>query len=223
MFKEISVSWDDFKSAVTERTLTPQWLDNGEAYDIYAPDGFILFNCFLAKADASEFEADYKDIWNQPQIPRSTESGLERFYSSPRPQNTSTYFCGQGDDTASTPPVIGGGQELFIDMTTSDTSKTIYLDFTESIFPKDGIVFFKDAPIGAKVDVFINHPLAGNVGYFVKNLRICGDNVIGTQLNSEDIGEMPAGLQLAIKVYNGDTPADFQVWGLFEVYRATIV
>lgn len=223
--KEISVEWSQFKTEVTNRIMNPQWIDDGNTYSVYAVDGFLLFNISLIKgtSDCDEFEADYKDIWNRPQVMRSNETGLERLYGSPRPEGTSTYFCGQGDDVGVSPAVVGGGQEIFVDMTTSDTTKTIYLDFAEDIYPKDGLVFFKDAPMGAKVDVFINHPLAGNVGFFVKNLRIYGDCNIGIGLNSEDVGLMPQGVQLAVKVYNGDTASNFKVWGLFEIYRATIV
>lgn len=220
--KEVSLVWSEFKIQVVSRMMNAQWVDLGD-YSLIAFDGQLMFTCTLVKgtSDAIDFETNYKDIWNQPQVIKSSESGLERFYSSPRPQGTSTYFCGQGDDVAT--PAIGSGQEIFVDMTTGDSVKTIYLDFTEEIYPKDGIVFFKGAPMGAKVDVYINHPLAGNVGYFVRSLRIYGDNNIGVALNSEDVGLMPQGIQLAIRVYNGDTPANFQVWGLFEIYRQTIV
>lgn len=55
--------WGEFKKWIdgTYAKLRYAWVDEGPAYHVVAPDGDVCRVCSFNKADATEFEADYKD------------------------------------------------------------------------------------------------------------------------------------------------------------------
>ncbi len=68
LFIEISVSWSEFKTKVSERSLIPQWYALANGYRILAKDDYVLFSVRIEKAgtDKTDFENNYKNNWNKP-------------------------------------------------------------------------------------------------------------------------------------------------------------
>lgn len=224
-------SWADFKTEVTDRAMCPQWYEDRGYYNIFALDGFFMFTIQLdvsdtgAGTDTTDFNDNYKSSWNL-RLDYRDSTGLLRLHASPRPENYTTYFTGVGDDTSDASEAnwtIGDGNEAYLSLTASDDTKEVKMTFTEDVYIKDGIMFFDSAPAGAKIDVYINYPGVGAVAYFIRGLRIKGDCPMGVYLNSEDGGKMAKGLELVIKVHNGDTNAAFDVWASIEMYRINTV
>lgn len=65
------VSWSEFKSFITSRSLSAQYVTIGENYHLKAFDGFFNLNCLLpigiADADTTDFETNFKANGNKAQ------------------------------------------------------------------------------------------------------------------------------------------------------------
>ena len=232
-FIEASViSWQDFKDKVAERSMCPQWYvnDRGQGsgngqYRLYANDGYFLFNWILdqdGEADVIDFETNYKDNWNS-KLEYRDANGLHRVHTSPRRENTTTYFTGAGDDGD-----IGSGVKMIFNLTADDSSKSKTLIFNEAVNIKDGMIVTKDAPLGSSIDVDILDPQGNVVLRFAKRVGLLGDNVI--YLNSEDSEEIPIGLKMKITINNSDinnteneAARSFKVVGNLEMYRGSTI
>jgi len=130
-------------------------------------------------------------------------------------------FSGAGDDTG-----FADGDELLIKMASTDSSKSITIDFSETVIIKRGTIGFIGAPFGAK---FHCHVLSGTteVHSFAKNYNIAGTGVIDMDTGEESY--IDEGLTMKIEVFNAtgtgdhDAAADFKVWGNLLIRRATTV
>lgn len=219
-------TWTNFKAEVSNRNMYPQWLDSNGSYYIYAKDGFLCFSCEIKKenpvsADQTDFETNYKSIWNT-QLEYRDSKGLNRVHVSPRPNNTETYFAGAGDSGG-----IGNGNQLIFNLSNTDVSKSVDLTYSENVFMKDGVIRFTNAPLGSYLDLEIVHPVAGVIGSYARKLHLLGDGRI--DVNSEDYAEITAGLIVRISVYNSngtgeqDPASNFKVCGFLEMYRTNTV
>lgn len=150
------------------------------------------------------------------------DSKIPYVYASPRPMNHYSYFTGSGDDPTD-PNDIGGGNKVIFDMSASDTSKSVEVQFNEDVYLKDGLIISQNAPFGATIDIDVVHPLAGHILYFGKNIPVYSDYPI--QLNTEDRGFVPKGMKIVMTAnnsngQNGEEPAAaFKVYGRLELYR----
>ena len=64
-------SWSDYKTLVTNKTLLMQYSDDGNTYNIFAPEAqTFLWNISLLKgtSDATDFENNYKSAANAPMM-----------------------------------------------------------------------------------------------------------------------------------------------------------
>lgn len=66
MSKEITSDWTTFKSLITPKNLTVQYIDRGKFYEIFSLDGQILFSTSVIKTDPEnvdqqDFEDNFKD------------------------------------------------------------------------------------------------------------------------------------------------------------------
>ena len=105
-------------------------------------------------------------------------------------------------------------------MLSSDTTpKSITLEFTEEVSLKDAVIFFENAPKGAKVCMCIVDASDTPVESFAHNLLLRGSNYVGTYLNTESLKDIPLDHKIKITVENGSTPSDFDVWGWLEMIR----
>jgi hypothetical protein len=117
-------------------------------------------------------------------------------------------------------------------MAASDVSKSVELEFTETVYLKDGYIIAKDAPFGAYLDaeIMYDHPTYGwiVVASFARKVPIFGTGWF--PLDSEDRGEIQQGMKLRLTIYNSDNSdgiqdpaADFKAAGRLEMFRASTV
>jgi len=224
MFIKQQVNWLTFKTEVLSRTMCAQWVDSNDIYTCYGVDGYLLFVCELDQ-DGGESELDflvnYKAAWSMRLEYRDKE-GIPQIVSSPRPPGTATYYSSQGDNGG-----VGGGKKLLFNMSAADPVKSVDLEFNEDIYIKDGFVLLNNAPLGARIDIEIAHPVAGVVGRFAKNVFINGFGIV--PFNSGDKALIPKGFLLRVFVHNSsgineeDPPSAFTLVGVIEMYRITTI
>lgn len=161
-----------------------------------------------------------------PETAKRDENGVKKVWASSRPYGTNTYFTGCGDDVAS--GVIGGGDHLIFKMASTDTVKSVDLEFTEDVWFKDGFAMMDQLPpLGAYMNLFVVHPTAGIVGCFGRKIWLVGGGEV--VLNTDDRAKLDVGLKLRIEVYNSDglgdndPPSSFILTGRIEMFRATTV
>lgn len=67
IFDKLSdLNWDCFKEVVSDKSLTPKWVDTCGYYFISASFGAFVFGCAIEKdygADQTDFETNYKAAW----------------------------------------------------------------------------------------------------------------------------------------------------------------
>ncbi len=222
------IDWESFKKELINRDLLPQWIDSNGSYYIYASDGFLMISCEITQsetqsADQLDFEANYKENWNR-RLEHRDKNGLTRVYTSPRIENTTTYFTGSGDNGG-----VGSGSRVIFKLTSDDLSKSKTLIFNEPVNIKDGIITTENAPFGSSIDVDILDPEDNVVLRFAKTINLLGDGIV--YLNSEDSEQIFTGLKVKITVKNSDpnrdpdedSPTDFKVVGNIEMYRKNTI
>lgn len=163
-------------------------------------------------------ELAFKDEFNRPKV-----------YTTSRPPDTTTYFCGAGDDlTDPNNPIIGEGQKIEFRMETTDVVKSIFLGFSEDVWIKDGYMMTRGAPFGASLCVYVYHPgIQQRVGSFCKHVPLLGSGWF--PLDTDDRSKLPVGLQLEIELHNAtglgpeDSAAQFWLSGRIELFRTTTI
>lgn len=216
------VSWNEFLSIIDDKNLIPQFKYEDGYYVVFSKDEYILYKSILInKEEKKDFKDNYMALWND-KLQHRTSEGLIQFVASPRPDDTNTYFAGAGDDQS-----LGDGEEVIFNMSSSDTSKSQDIYFSEDIYIKDGLIQFQSAPLGSYFEVEIIHPVSGVVGTYCKRNWMLGDRVV--YLNSENNSKIANGLGLRITIYNSDglgdhdTACDFKVCGILEMFRASTI
>lgn len=147
--------------------------------------------------------------------PDRTEDGRPIVYATAKPFDTSTKFEGRGD-----------GQNdplLLVKMTASDTEKFVEAGFSDTVHIKEGYVYVRNAPFGARVDVEVLMPDDTPVDYFCRDFFVCGSGLV--KLETSDSSELPPSLKLRLTVKNSngdgiqDPPGDFELSGVIELFR----
>lgn len=146
--------------------------------------------------------------------------GKMKVYPTRRPEGTTTFFTGAGDDmTDPLNPIIGGGDVMDFDMTTSDASKEVALVFSEDVHIKDGYAIFENAPFGSYYDIEVWHPIAGKQSSFACRCPMLGSGMYS--MDSDDVAVLPKDMILKIRITNSTPAAAFKVCGRLEMFRAT--
>lgn len=145
------------------------------------------------------------------------EEGRQKVRVTTKPTGHYTYFTGEGDDISNS--TIGGGSSLNFSMTSTDTSKTVDMQFINNVYIKDGYVITSNAPLGASLDVTVVSPDDGStVAIFANKVPLLGSNTI--PLNAEDRAGIDQGLILRVTVHNSsNASSDFQLVGRMELFR----
>ena len=193
----VNKNWTDFKTEVTNRSMSPQWHEHIKGdpkpnqYRVYGQDGYFMFETYidLGSSDATDFETNYQNTWNA-QLEYRNDNGLMQSTVSPRPKGTITYFAGIDDNS----------NILEYDFATTDVSITRILTFDETVHLKDAVIIPDNAPFGSYVDVKIVHPDDGDLLYYMKHYNILGSYPL--YINSEDQSSIAAGLELHVIIYN---------------------
>lgn len=145
------------------------------------------------------------------------EEGRQKVRVTTKPINHFTYFTGQGDDLEN--QSIGGGPRLNFLMASTDTTKSVDLQFINKVYIKDGYIITSNAPLGAALDVTVHNPNDDSiVAIFANKIPLLHSNNI--PLNAEDRAGIDQGLILRVTVHNSiDNASDFSVAGRMELFR----
>lgn len=154
-----------------------------------------------------------------------TSCGINKFYSTHKPDNTNTIFVGVGDHATNG---IFQGNRLLFKLTSSDASKSITLSFNENFFIKDGYIIPVDAPFGAYLTIEVLDGSDNVVSTFAHKISIYGSHPL--YINSEDrTGLIPSTYKIKVTIGNSsgtgdeDAAAAFKVSGHIEMYRASTI
>ncbi len=176
------------------------------------------------------------------QLSQLTETdGIPYVYATSKPLDHYVCYQGAGDlfphqyagvdglePHVSQPEItgIGKGDKLTFRVSSKTDELVKYFSFNQSVYIKDGYMIAKEAPFGATFDIDVVHPQLGAIFPFGRNVPIFGTGWF--PLNTEDRGFLPIGMQIRITMRNSngsetnhdeDTPATFNVFGRFELYR----
>lgn len=136
-FVQSSLTWSQFKSVVSSKSLLVQYDDDGTMYTIFAIDNPIVYVATLYKnsvpdapgfnqaqndTDKSDFENNFRSAANRPIEPRTIEGVKKLSLDAPREQDKKpiftmspategfvTWITGAGDDPSATFPASGRG------------------------------------------------------------------------------------------------------------------
>lgn len=196
----------------------------GSLYNLYIHDGLFLHNSRVESGtpDYTDFVDNYLGDASLCSQTQYSAAGYPIFQTTPRPLGTTTFFSGAGDNGSP-----ANGPELMFNLSSTDTSKQIEIEFIEDVHMKDGVIRMENAPLGSYIDVEIVDPVDGVVGAYLKKVPLLGTGRI--DFNTDDQEIIQDGLKVRVTVYNSDGTGDkdaaaaFKVIGFFEMYRATTV
>ncbi|RLI54443.1 MAG: hypothetical protein DRP09_13040 [Candidatus Thorarchaeota archaeon] len=243
----IQLAWAELKNLVASKNLLLQYVELETAYNVWTSEGNVIYRCRIDKDDPRnddqiDFEDNYKDQCNKALIPRD-QDGKPYARAETRPINCTTVFTGVGDSDSN----IGDGKSLTWDFSNDDDlvtdgvpegykRKRIEFKFLDSVWIKDGTVFFFNAKKGSYADIYIVCPagyyyydnngvphLATEdtpIAHYVSRYPIQGDCPMGDELNSETCSsEIPNYYKfwLEITVPDSDTASNGAV--VLEMYR----
>lgn len=169
------VSWTIFKDFVSTRSLSIQYIDLGDAYDMRVADGYFELSCLVNKdtTDGDDFEDNGYKAGGNKQLVSDTDpyANTDKFKAS----------CQGFTGTAT------AGQTTNIDYTVSATR---YLTGVS--------VILKDQVFGDKITFQIVHPQAGVVEEFATNWNISADAQDQGTFEFPLRGKIPAGLKVRL-------------------------
>ena len=82
----------------------------------------------------------------------------------------SDYFSGAGDDIAA--GTITEGNKLIFNMGAGDVSKSVVLQYTETVYLSAGYIIFYSSPLGAYIDTDVLDPSNNVVGSFGRKIPL---------------------------------------------------
>lgn len=200
MMTGMELTWTQFKSFIGEKENSAIYFDLSTLYHVFAPN--YPYYCFIKKntTDCTDFETNYKTWCDSVKTTRA--DGRMRVHPTILREDLHPVFIGAGDGTTRD----DCNEVLLFEMNTASRySKTRSVSFNESSQVVGGHLLYADAPWGAYANVTIVHPYYGfQVRRFVKHLPLYKCNP-GIPIMTDAPGEMPAGLQLQVKVTNPDS------------------
>jgi hypothetical protein len=172
---DIRMTWSELKTVVLTKTLFMQYMDKGSIYDVWAAENGVVYRCKVQKddpatEDQTDFENNYKASCNQAVTPRSPD-GKPYGRTESRPLDCTTVFTGRADSDNN----IGDGRlfmwrfdndDDLIEQNSNYKRKRLEFKFLDPIYLKEGTLFYRDAPMGAYMDVYIVCPAGG---YYYSN------------------------------------------------------
>jgi hypothetical protein len=160
------------------------------------------------------------------------EEGRVYVVAASRPLTCTTYFTMAGDSST----VIGDGKELKWDFSNSTDDitpptgfkrKRIVFDFKDPVYIKEGTVYWKDAPFGSYIDIYIvNKSPETKVSHYVNKHFVMDTCVIGDELNTEQASsQLPTTLEFWLEITTPDETGytDFKGYAELELYRENTV
>jgi hypothetical protein len=131
----------------------------------------------------------------------------EKIYSSPRQEGTYLYFTGAGDDMNNSR--IGEGPSMYMTNGSALDKVSKEIQFLETVFIKDGYLFWENA----KVDLI----------RFVNKFHLIGSNNHGLCIESNDAAEIESMLKFRLEIYSPTKNPDLTVSVMMEMYRENTI
>lgn len=168
--------WTDFKELLILKALPIQYEENDDNYVIWFSEGLITYKTSVYKrsgnVDCADFEDNYKDEANRPLSPKSID-GKEIVRAESRPIGTITTFTCIGDSETE----IAKGKEFTWDFSNEDDTismpsgsgmkrKRIEFKFIDSVWVKEGALYFFNTPKGCYLDFYV---VCSENGYYIDN------------------------------------------------------
>lgn len=244
---EIKLDWTAFKNRVDSQGLFLQYIDVNGSYILWAPDDVIVFSCSVIKntPDATDFENNYMALANKDLVQRDPD-GKPYSRAESRPLNCTTCFTGCGDSDSN----IGDGVELAWDASDDTQFQTIVdssfkrqrvvFSFLDSVWIKEGTIYYHNVLQGSYMDMFIVCPAGGYyyandgtpryaavdtaVAHYVIHHPIQGTVAMGDELNTETCSsELPNSykfwLEITVPQEDNSSNGHFEI----EMYRTRTV
>lgn len=238
-------SWSIFKSDIVNKGFLINYKTTASGYRVFIVDRNIIWECFIkSESDISDFEDNYKDNCNKCLY---DVEGKQYLRSESRPINCTTYFTSKGD-TIGENQSIGTGNRLEWDASISEDwttdgcpsgfkKKVTIIRFIDSIWIKDGTIYYVDAEKGSYIDMEVLCPNGGyymymgqlqqnltgddlSVDHYINNMPIQGNVPMGDELNTETCSqELPNYLKYRFTVTIPESDVTSYGYGLFEIYR----
>jgi len=225
-------TWTEMKTLLSERKLRLQYNEKNNKYDVFATDAHIVYFTELWKdvsvvkgidieqnnSDLLDFETNYKETANSPITPLS-DDGKTVVRAESRPLDTTTYFTMAGDSENN----IGDGKKLFWDFSNNDDiveapegykRKRVEFSFIDSVYIKEGALYFHNAKKGSYVCVAVVCP-AGQ--YYYKNdgspALATEDIMISRYVNHHFFqNNCPMGDELNTESCSAEIPSNYKFW-----------
>lgn len=250
--KNVDLTYTVFKSLTTSKNLLRQYSETPTQYNLFAVEaGCVSWESTVLKdggADVTDFEASIKPTANAKitllnQINTDYSGGRPVIRSESRPSSTVTYFSTRGDSSSA----VGDGTTFEWDFSnnTNDVSapsgfkrKQINVTFKDSIYVKEGTLYFHNGVKGSYLDFYILCPngayylnrsgapaqASGDViiEHYLNHHPIQGSVPMGDELNTEaaTVNAVPAGYIFRLEITVPDTDSTSNGVAELEIYRS---
>ncbi|MBN1467739.1 MAG: hypothetical protein JW924_03355 [Fusobacteriaceae bacterium] len=209
----IYYDWENLKNDIIKKGYPFNYKTLSKGYEVFVYDRGILWTSNIINDDEIlDFKTNYKERGNRCLY---SEDGKEITRAESRPLDTTTCFTGRGDSDTG----IGEGKELRWDFSNDDDDitpsgvnykkKRIVFKFSDSVYVKEGAVYFLTAKKGSYIDLHIVCPagqyyLDNNgtphlaeedtaISHYVISHWLLGDCPMGDELNTESCSvEIPS-------------------------------
>lgn len=220
-------NWTDFKADILNNNFPINYQTFSGGYRVFVVDRQLIWRCFIIdSSEISDFETNYKSNANKCLY---DSDGKQYSRAESRPLNCTTCFTSVGDTVGETPS-IGTGARLDWDASISEEwttdgcpegfKKSVEeIQFCDSIWLKDGTLYYKDVLKNSYIDLEVICPNGGYymylgqiqqnltgsdlvVDHYVIKHPVQGDVSIGDELNTEACSqELPNYLKYRLTIH----------------------
>lgn len=220
----ISKTWSQLKIFIDSKNLILRYEENEDDFYVWVEEGnreyYTTIYKILGNVDYTEFLETYKSIADKPIHPLSKD-GKEIIRAESKPLGYTTVFAGQGDSDTE----IGKGKILSWDFSNNDDlvsmplgsdlkRKRIECKFMDSVYVKEGTLYFHNAPKGCYLDFYIVCP---NGQYYKDNngnIHQATEDTIVTHYVIYHLlqGTVPMGDELNTESCSDEIPNNYKLW-----------
>lgn len=220
--RTIYLDWEELKVEILSKNFIINYRNIKKGYEVFVMDRSVMWTTNVTTAsEKADFETNYKSLCN-PSLYSLDGKSIVR--SESRPLNHTTYFTCTGDSDTD----IGNGSKLLWDFSNDNNeitlpsgsevkTKRIEFKFLDSVYVKEGAIYFINAPLGATIDLKVICP-NGNyyldndknpvlatqdtvISHYVNNHYMCGDCPMGDELNTESCSdEIPSNYKFCLDI-----------------------
>jgi hypothetical protein len=243
--EKVYKSWSQLKSMLNTRNTVLYYEENDDDFYVWIEIGNKEFHSSIpivsGNSDYAEFLENYKPLADT--YHPITEDGKEIIMTTSRPLDTHTIFVDKGDSATE----IGAGTDLVWDFSNDDDEidmpsgsgmkrKRVEFKFLDSVWMKEGTLYFFNAPKGSYIDFYVVCP---QYGYYIDNsgqlkqatedtpvihygvhCHMQGSVPMGDELNTESCSvEIKVPYKFWMEITTPDTDNESNGYVRLELYR----